>query len=63
MENICKDTSRVIKTIEDIISNQLEEKKKINEIPIENISSNKKINEINPIDTIDYKVLFLFISF
>ena len=63
MENICKDTSRVIKTIEDIISNQLEEKKKNNEIPIENISSNKKINEINPIDMIDYNVLFLFISF
>ena len=63
MENICKDTSRVIKTIEDIISNQLEEKKKINEISIENISSNKKNNQINPIDMIDYKVLFLFISF
>ena len=63
MENICKDKSRVKKNKEDIISNQLEEKKKINEIPIENICSNKKINEINPIDMIDYKVLFLFISF
>lgn len=47
MENICKETSRVIKTIEDIFSNQLEEK-------------SKKIIEKNPIELIDYKVFFIF---